>query len=900
MSQEDVFAKLKKDVRSLLMSSKMGLAPEQLRKDYVNMLGHPMPLKLLGFRNILEAVQEMPDVVSVNYRADGSLFLKAMSNEDTQNIATLVAEQRTSKADAKIKRGFYTAGPRYHHRSISVGLPRRGCAPPPLPAHLRMQLRFLLSQGPIKLSDLEMYYFRCFGNPLRVSNYGFYSIGEMLDAAKDMIVLQQGRQGTVLILREKLLPRPLMVPWASSRNTEPPKPAQLYPHRGPYIKTPETRKPSAGLPVKSPLTQSSESPSDPSRNEPTVSSRLERPEMSHPPKSVPCQDAADLFQDHVLKLEEELHRQILENGIAGSVSQELKDKLRKVVGQRSGGLSIHELPAEYKKLYAEDLPFLKCGFVSVTELIGALSDTFHLKPAEGDNGHHWIVVDLKDCEDRHIDSKTKGRGDLLRMPVKSSYFSFKTSPWEGKQEDGAHDHEEDCTADNDTEEFGPTPTSKTEKKVYPDIEVRLRSTVPLDAVQGQRLKPPTRHKARQLIEVMVEHVESPGDFYISFSDSSESRALEDLMFQMRMCYVCPLVSAQYRLSAPFIRKGQVCCVSPKGLWFYRVVIHRVLNASEVEVYFVDYGDILVVQSDSLKFLKSTYSVLPAQAVPSSLAGIKPTSVNWTPEATASFLELCSNHALVGALDHYEGDILQLYLCDTHTDSDVYVHSVLINQGHGLACSAAASAALCIQVSPVSLYLKDGLVDLPEVDEELISSLRSDVDQSLEASQTEEDAMPDLEPIEEIVGAHIQVMGPSSFNDLLENQTLSCDQQKHTTPEETPPTSPSCLISAAPAVPDLIQTGKSPVNCENEPQTEIPTPPLTPCTPDTSSCPQVEVKTEDSTHSIFTSPVITNVMRQMQDQSPGAAMSPFHLRYPGHLFPLFGTRFSPTLKTFENK
>uniref|UniRef100_A0A8C6P374 Tudor domain-containing protein 5 n=1 Tax=Nothobranchius furzeri TaxID=105023 RepID=A0A8C6P374_NOTFU len=625
MSQEDVFAKLKKDVRSLLMSSKMGLAPEQLRKDYVNMLGHPMPLKLLGFRNILEAVQEMPDVVSVNYRADGSLFLKAMSNEDTQNIATLVAEQRTSKADAKIKRGFYTAGPRYHHRSISVGLPRRGCAPPPLPAHLRMQLRFLLSQGPIKLSDLEMYYFRCFGNPLRVSNYGFYSIGEMLDAAKDMIVLQQGRQGTVLILREKLLPRPLMVPWASSRNTEPPKPAQLYPHRGPYIKTPETRKPSGLLIVVEFI-------------------------------------SGDFF------LEEELHRQILENGIAGSVSQELKDKLRKV-----------RLLSSSEKLYAEDLPFLKCGFVSVTELIGALSDTFHLKPAEGDNGHHWIVVDLKDCEDRHIGVYAQ------MMPVKSSYFSFKTSPWEGKQEDGAHDHEEDCT-------------------VYPDIEVRLRSTVPLDAVQGQRLKPPTRHKARQLIEVMVEHVESPGDFYISFSDSSESRALEDLMFQMRMCYVCPLVSAQYRLSAPFIRKGQVCCVSPKGLWFYRVVIHRVLNASEVEVYFVDYGDILVVQSDSLKFLKYGPIILPAQAVPSSLnilfTVLRTFNYFFINISTASFLELCSNHALVGALDHYEGDILQLYLCDTHTDSDVYVHSVLINQGHGLACSAAASAAVSYQLESV--------------------------------------------------------------------------------------------------------------------------------------------------------------------------------------------------------
>lgn len=65
---------------------------------------------------------------------------------------------------------------------------------------------------------------------------------------------------------------------------------------------------------------------------------------------------------------------------------------------------------------------------------------------------------------------------------------------------------------------------------------------------------------------------------------------------------------------------------------------------------------------------------------------------WTCKAIDSFKALCFERILVGAVDCYADHVLQLFLCDTSTDENIYLHEVLLSQGHGTACRSAVSHA----------------------------------------------------------------------------------------------------------------------------------------------------------------------------------------------------------------
>ncbi|NWZ40797.1 TDRD5 protein, partial [Brachypodius atriceps] len=242
--------------------------------------------------------------------------------------------------------------------------------------------------------------------------------------------------------------------------------------------------------------------------------------------------------------------------------------------------------------------------------------------------------------------------------------------------------------------------------------------IPPDAVQGRRLCSLPPLKRRCLVGVIVEFIVSPSQFYIHICSTEASNKLQDLMFEMRHVYSHKVASDKYIMPESAVRPGQLCCAMV-STWWYRVIIHRVINDQEVEVFYADYGHLQIVQRSSLRFLKWHYLKLPAQAIPCSLAWVKPVEGTWSSAAILLFKHLCRFKELVGIVDEYVDGVLYLFLCDTSTKEDVYFHSVLRDMGYADVCGGNIPSQEFEELNPSALYVqpsvKQGNAEVEEPD-----------------------------------------------------------------------------------------------------------------------------------------------------------------------------------------
>nr|XP_021523748.1 tudor domain-containing protein 5 isoform X2 [Aotus nancymaae] len=677
--QERIQECLRKEIRSLLISTKDGLSPQQLEKEYLLMIGNHLPLRILGYRSTMELVLDMPDVVSVCSGAGGTIILKAIPDESTKGIASLVAKQKSSH---KVRNYMHKGRPSFHsgpssHRRV----PYRGRVAPILPAVVKSELKDLLALSPVLLSDFEKAFARRFGRSFQYMQYGFLSMFEVLNAASDVISVKQTRAGSLLMLKKSVTEEKRRG-WPAGKIFT--KPFRMK--QGSYF---------TGFPVAKACF-----------SQPTSNMEPPKQIMSMEKTSnLNVVETSRLNQTEKLnQLENTFKSVIAQIGPGGTISPELKHKIKFVVSKFPEGLFISKLLGEYEVIFQEQLSLKKLGFLNVTELVGALSDILHVEFREGQQDLVVFDADKKPLPPVQSDKKIEAKAHVSSPPRNSlSTATVKETAWNCPSKNQKEPQQKICKKPN-----------LVVKPLQLQVEIdksqlnlaMANHDIPPDAVCDKKLLRLPPLDTSSLVGVFVEYIISPSQFYIRIYSRDSSELLEDMMIEMRRCYSNQLVSDRYVMPECFIQPGHLCCVRiSEDKWWYRVIIHRVLGKQEVEVFYPDFGNVGTVQKSSLRFLKCCYTKLPAQAIPCSLAWVRPVEEHWTLKAILQFQKLCGLKPLVGVVDEYVDGILNIFLCDTSSNEDIYFHHVLRTEGHAIVCRENVSSKGFGELNPLALYTK---------------------------------------------------------------------------------------------------------------------------------------------------------------------------------------------------
>uniref|UniRef100_A0A8C4WHT7 Tudor domain-containing protein 5 n=1 Tax=Gopherus evgoodei TaxID=1825980 RepID=A0A8C4WHT7_9SAUR len=365
------------------------------------------------------------------------------------------------------------------------------------------------------------------------------------------------------------------------------------------------------------------------------------------------------------QLEKDIKMMFAQKGAGGTVSSELKEKIRVV--------SVADI--------------WKSGVLNVMEFVGALNDILYVERKEGEQD--WLVFDL---ESKCLQSKDEiCQSDSLTFSLGAAELKVSTF-------NHLSEHQILFLLFLALQYWDVEELQLAREIAEPEI--------PPDAVQDRSLYCLPALDSSSLVGVFVEKIISPNQFYIRICSKETSEMLEDMMIEMRRCYSNKNVSDRYVMTEGLVQPGHLCCVRiSEDKWWYRVIIHRVLSEQEVEVFFPDFGNLRTVQKSCLRLLKCCYSKLPAQAIPCSLAWVKPIEGHWTTNAILQFWKLCNLKPLVGVVDEYVNGILHLFLCDTTADEDTYIHQVLRAEGHAVICRENIPSKGFIEQNPSELYLQ---------------------------------------------------------------------------------------------------------------------------------------------------------------------------------------------------
>ncbi|XP_056353467.1 tudor domain-containing protein 5 [Oenanthe melanoleuca] len=646
---------LKKEVRAMLIAAKAGLTPEQLEEQYMAMVCKPLPLRDLGFQSTLELVTQMPEVVRICSSKNGTLILRAIADDSTKGIARLVANQKVKTRKASKKTAM----------KANATFPTKNSKNPQSFQTLSARTPILPAAVKDELQDLLS------SSPLlltdldkaflsrfgRALQYRQYGFLSMFEVLRSMSdsIVIEQTKAGSLVVLRKYL--------ASQIEQE-----EVYQDEA------EEDEEAQGEAEEDEVPQSEAEEDEEAQGE---AEEDEVPQGEAEEDEVPQGEAEE---DEVPQGEAE------EDEVPQGEAEE--DEVPQ------GEAEEDEVPQGEAE--EDEVPQ---GEAEEDEVPQGEAEQEEM-PQDG--------AEREEMPQGEAEEEEMPQGNTLEEEMPQAACAAL-----GPTRETQSIHQAALLVDSETVDLGDHLEQHQGSEQLPPTP-----EIPPDAVQDRSLCSLPPLKRRCLVGVIVEFVVSPSQFYIHICSKEASYKLQDLMFEMRHVYSHKVAADKYIMPESAVRPGQLCCVMVCK-WWYRVIIHRVINDQEVEVFYADYGHLQIVQKSWLRFLKWHYLKLPAQAIPCSLAWVKPVEGRWSSAAVLLFKHLCRFKELVGVVDEYVDGVLYLFLCDTSTKDDVYFHSVLRDMGYADVCGENIPSQEFGELNPSALYVqpsgKQGIAGVVEPD-----------------------------------------------------------------------------------------------------------------------------------------------------------------------------------------
>ena len=178
--------------------------------------------------------------------------------------------------------------------------------------------------------------------------------------------------------------------------------------------------------------------------------------------------------------------------------------------------------------------------------------------------------------------------------------------------------------------------------------------------------------------VVVTNAESPSDFYCQLLKHSSD--LDKLMDDISQ-YYGSIGDVDDTITLP--QTGMLCCgrYTEDDGWYRALILASHIAEREVEVLYVDYGNIEVLPITRIKELKPQFAALPQQAVPCCLYGVSPSAPNWTDQEVEEFQNaIVGKELVIKVVSLLESQRYAVSLVETVGEEEYSISEQLVQKG----------------------------------------------------------------------------------------------------------------------------------------------------------------------------------------------------------------------------